>query len=109
MRGFTIAFALLTAAVEPLSGEVDMFKYALAQGGLLAVVLVLLWAFRREFRRQIADEQDKTKAADHRLDTMMALVAQTNTAMQKTFTVGEVQERAIHRLARAIEKLEESE
>jgi methyl-accepting chemotaxis protein len=98
---------LVLAAAEPAFGDVDLVKYAITQGGLLAVVIILLWSFRREFRRQIDEERERLQEAKDNFAVMTALVAQTNAAMQKTYSTGETQERAIHRLARAIEKLED--
>lgn len=109
IRGLTIASVLLATAVEPTTmlGDGDLVRYAITQGGLFGVSLVLLWAFRKEFRRQLEDERARTAAADHRTDQVMQLVALTNAAMTKSAAWAEAQEKATHRLARAIEKLED--
>lgn len=89
IKEFSIASVMLIQGVmEPLAVEPDLFKYAVTQGGLLAVVLVLLWSIRTEAKRK-----------DERLEVMTNIVAQSTAALTR---VGETQAR----LALAVENLE---
>jgi hypothetical protein len=102
-----LTLLIVATAAEPVVGDVDLVKYGVTQGGLLLVVLVLLWGFRREFRREVAVERARASATERREDLLLALVGQCNTAMQRTVNAAEEQEKATHRLARAIERLED--
>lgn len=110
LRGFGLSLALIVAAVEPLAGDTDLVKYAVTQGGLLAVVLVLLWSYRRELKRQLDDKEaererqleEKEKELDEkeqRLQVFMTLVTQSTTALTRSAD-------ACDRMARAAENLE---
>lgn len=79
---------MLQGVVEPLTAEPDLLRYAITQGGLLAVVLVLLWSIRLESRRK-----------DDRLAVLTKLVADSTAALTKNTEQGD-------RLARAVENLE---
>ena len=74
VRGFAASAVVALAAVEPIVGDVDLYKYAITQGGLLAVVLVLLWSYRRDFKRIVDDQQA-------RLGVMTELVQCSATAL----------------------------
>jgi hypothetical protein len=100
-RGLTLTATLLFATLEPvLGGETDLPRYAITQGGLLAVVLVLLW-YIRELHKQ------RDGASDQTIESLTSIVAETNVSMQKNISVGEAQEKAIDRLAHAVERLDE--
>lgn len=116
LRGFTVTSALLLALLEPTFGEMDALKYGTTQGGLFIVVVILLIWGRREFRRQLADEKERTayeqmRNEEHRqmITTLVTLVATTNTSMQQTCAVGQATEKAIHRLAGAVERWDGSD
>jgi len=53
-------------------GEVDLWKYAITQGGLLIVVFVLLWNMRQDQKRK-----------DERIGVLTELVASNTAAMTK--------------------------
>lgn len=86
--GSLAAALLLQGVVAPLTAEPDLLRYAITQGGLLAVVLVLLWFIRLESRRK-----------DDRLAVLTQLVANTTAALTRNTEQGD-------RLARAVENLE---
>lgn len=93
IRGLTITTALLLATVEPVTSDTDLVRYGITQGGLLAVVLVLLWYIRELHKRPFET-----------LSVLTDLVAQTNQTMQKSINVSEAQERAIQQLSRTLEE-----
>lgn len=104
-RGLTLTTALVVAMAEPtLSAGADdwpsLVRYAIAQGGLAAVVLVIFWSYRRDFVRLF--EAKSTEAA-----TLATLVEKNTAAMTNVTAASEAQEKATHRLARAVEKLED--
>lgn len=106
LRSLTLSSALVIATLEPAL-ESDPFRYSITQGGLLAVVLVLLWYIRNRHRDELAQEKDRTAAAESSIATLIELVGDTKATMQKNISVGEAQEKAIHRLARAVERIED--
>jgi hypothetical protein len=90
VRGVLVSGLLVTAAVDAaVSNETDLIRYGVTQGGLLAVVLVLLWFNRRE----------KTD--------LTTLVRDNTEAMTRMASSADAQKDATHRLARAVEKLED--
>lgn len=94
LRGLPITMALLLfATVEPvLDSNPDLVKYAITQGGLLAVVLVLLWSYRRDAMGQL-------KSKDEQLSVMTTLVSNATVALTRSAEAGE-------RMARAVEVFE---
>lgn len=92
---------LFMAAIESagVPADPDLTRYAITQGGLLAVVMVLLYFYRKDFRAQIADQ-------DERLEVMTGLVIANTTAMTKAASASEANEKAAHRLSRALEIME---
>jgi len=95
-RGSLLVTTLLIATLEPVlptgGDEVGLLKYAITQGGLALVVLVLLWSYRRDFTRVLAEQQD-------RLTVMSTMIATTTAALTQAAA-------AQDRLARAIESLQ---
>lgn len=75
---------LVAQATLPVS-DVELWRYAVTQGGLLIVVLVLFWAYRRD--------------SQERYQTMVQLVSQNTSASQKAADASE-------RVAIAVERLE---
>jgi hypothetical protein len=114
LRPLLLTGTLIATALEPTLGETDPFRYALTQGGLLVVVLVLLLYISQKHKSELADEKGRTEEerrrtehAEKASEVLVALVGETNAAMQKNISVGEAQEKAIHRLARAVERIED--
>jgi len=52
--------------------QTELAKWAVTQGGLFLVVLLLVWSYRRDFTRVLAGEQDR---ADRALTLMQATTA----------------------------------
>lgn len=50
---------LATDGVPPTS-ETALFQWAVTQGGLVVVVLVVVWSYRRDFSRLFASERQKS-------------------------------------------------
>lgn len=94
LRGLPISTALLVfAAIEPaIASDTDLVRYAITQGGLLAVVIVLLWNYRRDAMRQLSSK-------DEQLAVMIELVKLSTTALTRSSD-------ACDRMARAAENLE---
>lgn len=89
IKEVSIAGVLFAQGVlEPLASQPDLVKYAITQGGLLAVVLVLIWSNRVDAKRK-----------DERLEVMTNLVATATQALTKASETSD-------RLARAVENLE---
>lgn len=104
LRGWLATGAIVAAGLEPVvAGDFDLARYAITQGGLLAVVLVLLWYIREMHKVQLGDEKERSADARRANESLISLVGQANVTMQKNISVGEAQEKAIDRLARALE------
>lgn len=99
MRGLTISMMLVAAALEPVMGSPDLVKYAITQGGLLFVVLVLLWFYRRDLLRISQHDEDKASV-------LVTLVQQNTQAMTQAAAASTANEQAANRLASAVERLE---
>lgn len=87
------------AVVEPLTGGPDIIRYAITQGGLLAVVLVLLWNIKADARRREEALRAEGDQKDERLEVMTTLVGKTVEAMTRQSEMSE-------RVATALENLE---
>jgi hypothetical protein len=92
MRVLMLSAALLATAAEPIVGDADLVRYAITQGGLLAVVLVLLWSYRRDSMRMLLEREN-------RLAVMTELVQASTAALTRSAE-------ACERMARAVENLE---
>lgn len=96
IRGSILASSLFFAAVElPLSENVDVVKYGVTQGGLLAVVLVLLYFYRRDFMDRLDEKND-------RLKVMTDLAAESATSLTRLTE-------ALERMNRTIEDMNRTE
>lgn len=90
----------IVAALEPVSGgETDLIRYALTQGGLLAVVLVLLWSIRK-------DALGVLKERENAIVVMSDMVTKCATALEKAADAGQQQARAMEQMARAVESMQ---
>jgi hypothetical protein len=59
MRALMLASTLIVATGETIMGDVDLGRYAITQGGLLAVVLVLIVMMRRDAQRREQKVEEK--------------------------------------------------
>lgn len=91
--------ALMFATAEP-GLDLDFGKYALTQGGLLIVVLVLIWLQRR-------DNERISKKDEEKIGVLTELVRANTTALTRAADAALASEKSTHRLARAVEKLED--
>lgn len=77
------ALVLVVAAMEPvMTTETDLFRYAVTQGGLLAIVLVLLWFYRRDFLSMKARD-------DETIATLVSLVKENTAETVKSAAASE--------------------
>lgn len=104
-RGLIATTLMVAAAVEPVVNDTDLVRYGLTQGGLLAVVLVLLWSYRKDMVGKLADR-------DNQLSVMTALVSKSTEALMKSgeadirlAEAGKQNADAIAQMARAIESM----
>lgn len=111
MRIVTASFAVLAVGVEAPMAEFDLTRYAVTQGGLLIVVLVLLWSIRKDMKAQAELEQSRLKAENTRqtetIQVLTTLVQMNTTAMTRAAAASEANEKAAHRLSRALDNFEE--
>lgn len=64
--GAALVFDSFQLAAQPLESTgsiggfpVDLAKWAMTQGGLVVVTLVILWSYRRDFKRVIEAQQQE--------------------------------------------------
>jgi hypothetical protein len=112
LRSFAIVTALIVTAVEPItgSGDVDLIHYAITQGGLLAVVIVLLWNYRRDMHRIRLEEQARNDAHIARIDSHTKMLAERHGVFERLLTDTAVamtrQAESSERVALALQNLE---
>lgn len=95
IRATALFSAFLMLGMEPvlpIGGDFDLVKYGLTQGGLVLVVCVLLWFYRRDYTR-LNDNQG------HQLDVMTNIVANATAALTRSAEASD-------RMARAVETLQ---
>lgn len=94
----------LLATTEVASGggiEIDLVKWAFTQGALALVLIVVLWSYRRDYARIIAKDERDTAI---QIATLTALVGDCKGAIETSRAQSAATEKAIHRLARALER-----
>ena len=92
--------SVIALAVEgPPMGDLDLTRYALTQGGLLVVVLVLLWSYRKDLQTINKQREDQVKI-------LTDLVGTNTTAMVKASAASEATEKAVARLSNALDRYE---
>ena len=77
LRGVTATTMLLAVGVESTLAEPDLLRYAMTQGGLMLVVIVILWSYRRDFTR--IQQRDDEKVA-----ILIELVSKNIAALEHT-------------------------
>lgn len=85
-----------TAAEASPVDDPSLVKYAITQGGLAIVLLIVFWAYRRDLARIELRDQEK-------LQVVVALVEKNTAAHAEVKTAIVVAEQTSARLARAIE------
>lgn len=94
--------ALQVAPVEAASStgasavSEDFLKWALTQGGLVLVVLVVFWSYRRDFIRRVVREEEKVAI-------LTEIAAESRAAVVQAVAQNTATEKAVHRLSKAIE------
>jgi len=79
--------------------EIDLMRWAITQGGLTLALIVVLWSYRRDLRRDAEEKHVQ-------LAVLVALVRESTAANEKSAAASEANEKAVHRLARALETME---
>lgn len=100
IRLLTTSALLVAVSVETVMPPQDFVTYAITQGGLLAVALLMIWVWRKDTLGSLQMERDRAQA-------LMTLVANNTEAMTKSSDAIHSQARSIEGLARAVEKIEE--
>lgn len=77
--------------------EIDILKWGLTQGGLVIIVLILLWSYRRDFTRLMARDEEK-------IAVLTDLIGQTRSELAKSSAVVDSVKGAVDDLRRAIDR-----
>ena len=100
-RPMAAALVMALAVAEPVVvPEQDLIRYGITQGGLVLVVLVIFWSYRRDLVRLI-------DAKDQNLKILTELVATNTAASTRVAEAVEAQEKVIERLTSAMDRLDE--
>lgn len=111
-KGFLAVTGLLVAAIEPVMPlpvpqDGDFLKYAITQGGLLAVVLVLLWSYRKDTMGVLQGERDRTQSERASVELLMKLAGDTREALTKNADAILSQAKTIDSLMRKLDLIDE--
>jgi len=107
VAAYSIGGALLTASVvlagtEPHASEsgaqLDLIKWAVTQGGLVLVTLVILWSYRKDFRTVLMMKDEQAKILIAREQVLIDLIGKVTTAMTINADASQMLTRAIERL-----------
>lgn len=74
----------------------ELFKWALTQGGLVLVLLVVGWTYRRDFSRLLDNDTEK-------LHILTTLVATNTSAMERAAAASTAVERSVQRLSQSLD------
>jgi hypothetical protein len=77
--------------------DTEFWKLALSQGGAVAVALILMWFYRRDWSRIISKDEEK-------IQILMGIVTDCAKAIEASVAQSEATEKAVTRLARAMEE-----
>lgn len=94
IRNLIMSTIVIAAALEPAMPDLDLTHYVVTQGGLLAVVLILLWTLRKDYQGILREQGE-------RLKVMTDLVTASTVALTRSAD-------ATERMARAVENLDRS-
>jgi len=87
--------------------QVDLIKWAVTQGGLTLLLLLVLLSYRRDFFRRIEQKADELAAAIEEKRDMKALIRENSAAMQAHAIAVVRNTDATERLAESVDKFAE--
>lgn len=96
LAGITGGLGLI--AIETIGQEPDLMRYAITQGGLLMVVLVLLWSYRRDWT-EIAEQRRA------HITILTGLVQQSAVAQTKYADSQVVMARSMEEMTRTVSRI----
>jgi hypothetical protein len=79
--------------------EQEFWRWAIIQGGLLVALLIVLWSYRKDLVGVLASERERSSV-------LIELVKNSTAANEKSAAASEATEKAVQRLARALEMME---
>lgn len=73
------------------AGEPELLRWAVTQGGLVLVTLVVIWSYRRDFQRVFVEEKERTAALMEVLNkATAALATHTEASRQQAASFAEL-------------------
>lgn len=93
--GAALVFDSFQLAAQPIDGPagsiggfpVDLAKWAMTQGGLVVVTLVILWSYRRDFKKVIEAQQQELGVVTELAKECSAHIAQSAAAQREASQV----------------------
>ena len=103
--GASAAPELSTDSIANADWRFEFGRWAFTQGALAAVLLVVLWSYRRDYARlSEAFQRDTASERDH-TTSLVLLVEKGTAAQERGAAASEAVEKSMHRLARSVEQL----
>lgn len=84
----------------------EMVTRIVTQGGAVAVLLVVLWSYRRDFFKKIDDKDRELQERREEKNTLQAVLDKSTAAITSSAIATANQTSATHRLARTVEGIE---
>jgi hypothetical protein len=107
MLTLTLSANLFATMLEPSTSgavEPDILRYAITQGGLLAVVLVLIWLRQQEQKQAARAAEQKHEDNLTRISILTDIASRSATASESSAAASRENASAIQRLASAVER-----
>lgn len=109
MRTFTLVgslFAFMIDNAVSTGTDDSLIHYAITQGGLLAVVLVLIYLRQQDVKQQKEDNDKRHEENLERISILTDIAAQSATANTTNAAAARANADAITRLAGSVERFE---
>lgn len=94
-----------TTVTTPPTHEIEFYKWALTQGGLVLVCLVLLWMYRKDLASVIAKSDEKIIALTNLIAATTAAVERQTAQSKATEKSLDHSNHTLDRLTNAVEDL----
>ncbi len=101
--------AAQSLGVQPrpfVGSDTEMLQWAVTQGGLVLVVLVVVWSYRRDFTRLFAVERERTSELLLALQQSTTALATHAEMMREASAAGRDQARAFTELSGSVKTCE---
>ena len=111
--GLMAAWAATAATAQASEGvsestQIDLVKWAITQGALALVLLVVLWSYRRDFFRKMSEKDSTIELLQEQNKMLAGLIKENTSAAQSQALATAANTQATQALATNIDRLERS-